>query len=92
MTKASEKSADNQSEARISVAYNKNCHLSLMTSLVKRPPGVGHQVNPSDCPRQESCVIHTKSLIWNKTPADCRFLRMLLNLCPMRINKQKWFE
>ena len=38
MTKISDKSADNQSEARISVAYNKNCHLSLMTSFVKPPP------------------------------------------------------
>ena len=37
MTKISDKSADNQSEARISVAYNKNCHLSLMTSFVKLP-------------------------------------------------------
>ena len=37
MTKFSDKSADNQSEARISVAYNKNCHLSLMTSFVKCP-------------------------------------------------------
>ena len=34
----SDKSADNQSEARISVAYNTNCHLSLMTSFVKCPP------------------------------------------------------
>ena len=40
MTKTSDKSADTQSEARISVAYNKNCHLSLMTSFVKRPPDV----------------------------------------------------
>ena len=32
------KSSDNQSEARISVAYNRNCHLSLMTSFVKHPP------------------------------------------------------
>ena len=39
MTKNSDKSADDQSEARISVAYNKNCHLLLMTSLVKHPPG-----------------------------------------------------
>ena len=38
MTKISDNSADNQSEARILVAYNKNCHLSLMTSFVKRPP------------------------------------------------------
>ena len=38
MTKISDKSADNQSEARISVAYNKNCHLSLMTSFVKWGP------------------------------------------------------
>ena len=38
MTKISDKSADNQSEARISVAYNKYCHLSLMTSFVKCPP------------------------------------------------------
>ena len=35
ITKISDKSADNQSETRISVAYNKNCHLSLMTSFVK---------------------------------------------------------
>ena len=35
--KNSDKSVDNQSEAWISVAYNKNCHLSLMTSYVKRP-------------------------------------------------------
>ena len=40
MTKISDKSADNQSEARISVAYNKNCHLSLMTSFMKHPPVV----------------------------------------------------
>ena len=38
MTNIRDKCADNQSEARISVAYNKNCHLSLMTSFVKRPP------------------------------------------------------
>ena len=38
MTKISDKSVDNQSEARISVTYNKNCHLSLMTSFVKCPP------------------------------------------------------
>ena len=38
--KCSAKSADNQSEARISVAYNKDCHLSLMTSFVKRGPVV----------------------------------------------------
>ena len=38
MTKISYKSADNQSEARISVAYNRNCHLSLMTSFVKSSP------------------------------------------------------
>ena len=37
MTKISDKSADNQSEARIS-AYNKDCHLSLMTSFVKQGP------------------------------------------------------
>ena len=37
MTKISEKSADNLSEPRISVAYNKNCHLSLITSFVKHP-------------------------------------------------------
>ena len=35
MTNISDKSADNQSEVRILVAYNKNCHLSLMTSFVK---------------------------------------------------------
>ena len=39
MTKFSDISANDQSEARISVAYNKNCHLSLMTSFVKRPLG-----------------------------------------------------
>ena len=38
MTNISDKSFDNQSEARISVAYNNNCHLSLMTSFVKHPP------------------------------------------------------
>ena len=38
MTKVSDKSADNQSEARISVAYNKDCHMSLMISFVKRAP------------------------------------------------------
>ena len=38
MTQISDNSADNQSEARISIAYMKqNCHLSLMTSFVKRP-------------------------------------------------------
>ena len=37
--KNSDKSADNQSEARISLAnYNKNCHLSLMTSFVNWVP------------------------------------------------------
>ena len=40
MTKISDKSADNQSEARISVAYNKVCYMSLMTSFVKRHPGM----------------------------------------------------
>ena len=40
MTNISDKSANNQSEARISVAYTKNCHLSLMTSVVKRGPVV----------------------------------------------------
>ena len=44
MTNISDKSADNQSEARISVAYNKNCHLSLMTSFVKRGPGIGRVI------------------------------------------------
>ena len=39
MTNISDKSAYNQSEARISVAYNNNGHLSLMISFVKRPPG-----------------------------------------------------
>ena len=34
MTKISDKSVDNQSQASISVAYNKNCYLSLMTSFV----------------------------------------------------------
>ena len=38
MTKICDKSANNQSEARISVAYNKDCHLSLMTSFGKRAP------------------------------------------------------
>ena len=42
LTKISDKSADNQSEARISVAYYKNCHFSLMASFVKRPPGLAH--------------------------------------------------
>ena len=42
MTQISDKSADNQSEASVSVAYNKYCHLSLMTSFVKRAPGVMH--------------------------------------------------
>ena len=41
MTTISDKSADNQSEARISLAYNKNCHLSLMTSFVKWGPDAG---------------------------------------------------
>ena len=45
MTKISDKSADNKSEGRISVAYNKNCHSSLMTSFVKRPPG---EMKPPD--------------------------------------------
>ena len=36
MTKISDISADNQSEARISVAFNKNCHLSLITNFVKK--------------------------------------------------------
>ena len=36
--KIGDKSANNQSEARISLAYNKNCHLSLMTSFVKWGP------------------------------------------------------
>ena len=40
MTQISDKPTDNQSEARISVAYNKNCHLPLMKSFVKRPPDV----------------------------------------------------
>ena len=38
--KINDKSGDNQSEARISVAYNKDCHLSPMTSFVKRVPEV----------------------------------------------------
>ena len=40
ISKISDKSDDNQSEARISVAYNKNGHVSLMTSFVKHPPAV----------------------------------------------------
>ena len=40
MTQISDKSVDNQSEARILVAYNKNCQLSLMTSCVKHPQGI----------------------------------------------------
>ena len=39
MSKINDESVDIQSEAWISVAYNKNCHLSLMKSFVKRPPG-----------------------------------------------------
>ena len=39
--KISDKSADNQSEARISLAYNKKCHLLLMTSFVNWGPGEG---------------------------------------------------
>ena len=35
LTKIIDKSADNQLDARIPVAYNKNCHVSLMTSFVK---------------------------------------------------------
>ena len=38
MTKISDESVDNQSEARISVACNKNCHLSLMTRFCETPP------------------------------------------------------
>ena len=48
MTKISDKSADNQSKARISVAYNKNCHLSLMESFVKRPPYETVQPDPPE--------------------------------------------
>ena len=40
MTEISDKYVDNQSEASISLAYNKNCHFSLMTSFVKRGPGL----------------------------------------------------
>ena len=40
LQKISDKSVVNQSEARISVAYNKNSNLSLMTIFVKRPPGL----------------------------------------------------
>ena len=39
MTKIIDKSAYNHSKARILVAFNKNCHLSLKTSFVKRGPG-----------------------------------------------------
>ena len=38
VTKISDKSADNQSEARISVAYNLNCHLSLTDKFCETPP------------------------------------------------------
>ena len=38
MTKISNKSTDNQSEAMISLANNKICHLSPMTSFVKWGP------------------------------------------------------
>ena len=40
MKNISDKSADNQSEARISLAINKNCHVLLMISFVKQGPGV----------------------------------------------------
>ena len=43
MAKISDKSDDNQSEARISVAYNTNCHLSLMKICVKHPPVIEYE-------------------------------------------------
>ena len=39
MTKIRDKSAELHLAARIPVAYNKNCHFSLMTSCVKQAPG-----------------------------------------------------
>ena len=61
MTKISDKSVDNQSEARISVAYNKNCHSSLMTSFVKHPPVFACSVNAAiDIEYYPEGTIHSK--------------------------------
>ena len=60
--KTSDKSADNQSEARISVAYNKICHLSLMTSFVKRPLVYTLEQKPLlFLPMQSTCSYQSKT-------------------------------
>ena len=42
MIQISDKSADNQSEARISVAYNKNCQFVTDDKFCETPPGLHH--------------------------------------------------
>ena len=58
MTKIIDKSADNQSEARISVpvAYNKDCHLSLMKSFVKQAPGQHDRAHTLNAAMKSSAV------------------------------------
>ena len=75
MTETSDNSADNQSQARISVVYNKNWHLSLMTSFVKHPlvnmrnSYLDMEVHEITCPRVQYHTIfnlHCKQHIYKR--------------------------
>ena len=46
ITKTSDKSADNQSEARISVAYNIHCHFVADDKFCETPPGLCADIRP----------------------------------------------
>ena len=62
-----DKSADSQSEARISVAYNKNCHLSLMRQVLwNYPLGSIHLTSHSHKENN-----HLKTRIWLSVSTAC---------------------
>ena len=78
MTNISDKSDDNQSEARISITYNNNCHLSLMTCFVKHPPPppvartLPLYMTPLLCHWQWECFIpqsHRQTPLTDPTPS-----------------------
>ena len=59
MTKISDKFADNQSNAMISVDYNSDCNLFLITSFVKKVPDLHDAYN--DLQDQGPVFINTSS-------------------------------
>ena len=74
MTKISDKSADNQSGARISVAYNKNCHCHWWqvlwnATLVISPPLPGtHSLQAILFCRSFACTLHSFVLFLSGFP------------------------